>query len=145
MGVRGIEFKSIAVCHDRVKSAEHGFNTIFVLQLDGIRLAHLGDPGHSLSSRQRGEPASSEIRFAPTGRPTVTPKLQEVINLWESLKPRAVILMHFERAKCTIPKYGAGNLVRVILDARRTGASEFSVTKEGLPHSGEILAMGPLR
>ena len=145
MSIKGIEFKGIAVYHDRVKGAERGPNTMFVFQLDGIRLAHLGDLGHPLSLGQLAELAGTEILFAPTGGPAATLELQEVINLWESLKPRIVIPMHFKTAKCTFPKYGAEDVVRLVPDAKRTGASELSMTEEGLPHSNQILIVDPLR
>jgi L-ascorbate metabolism protein UlaG (beta-lactamase superfamily) len=142
--VKGIEFKGIAVYHDQVKGAERGPNTIFVFELDGIRLAHLGDLGHPLAPEQRRELENTEVLFAPTGGPMATLELQEVIDLWASLKPGIVIPMHFKTAKCAFPKYGAEDLIRLRPDAKRVGASEVSLTKEQLPTATQILVLDPL-
>ncbi len=145
MSVKGIEFKGIAVYHDQTKGAERGPNTMFVFQLDGIHLVHLGDLGHPLSPEQLGELEGAEILFAPTGGPPATLELQEVIDLWESIKPRIVIPIHFNTVKCTFNKYDAEDLIRLRPDAKRMGASGLSITKEELPVSTQILILDPLR
>ncbi len=142
--VRGVEFKGIPTYHDRVKGAERGPNNIFVFQMDGIRLAHLGDLGHSLSPEQMGELKATEVLFAPTGGPP-TLELQEVIDLWENLKPRIVIPMHFSTPKWTFAKYKAEDLIRFRPQAKIVGASELSVTVQSLPVSTQILILDPLR
>ncbi len=142
--VKGIEIKGIPTYHDRVKGAQRGPNNIFVFQIDGIRIAHLGDLGHSLSAEQMGELKGTDILFAPTGGgPTL--ELQEAIDLWEKLKPRIVIPMHFATPKCTFPKYNAEDLIRLGQHAKMVGASELSVTIQSLPISTQILILDPLR
>ena len=142
--VEGIEFKGIPTYHDRAKGAQRGPNNIFVFQMDGIRLAHLGDLGHPLSTEQMKELKGTDILFAPTGGgPTLD--LQEVIDLWEKLKPRLVIPMHFATPKCTFLKYKAEDLIRLRPHAKMVGASEFSVTMQDLPVSTQIFILDPLR
>jgi len=53
--VKGLEIKGVMTFHDKVKGAELGANIIFVFQMDGLRLAHLGDLGHPLDSAQIAE------------------------------------------------------------------------------------------
>ena len=143
--LKGLEFKGIAVYHDRVKGKERGPNTIFVFEVDGIRLAHLGDLGHPLSPEQLGELEGTEVLFAPTGGPAATLELQEVIDLWESLKPPVVIPMHFRTAKCSFPKYNADDLISLKPSAKKMGASEISLSKEGLSAPAQILILEPSR
>lgn len=143
--VNGIEFKGIAAYHDRVKGAKRGPNTIFTFDMEGIRLAHLGDLGHPLSSEQLKELEGTEVLFAPTGGPAATLELLEVIDLWERLKPRIVIPMHFNTAQCVFPKYSAEDLTRLRPATKRTGTSELSLAKDGLPGSTQILILDHLR
>jgi L-ascorbate metabolism protein UlaG (beta-lactamase superfamily) len=143
--VRGTEFKGIAVYHDRVKGAERGPNTIFVFRVDGVLLAHLGDLGHPLSSEQAGELEGTEVLFAPVGGPAATLELAEVIDLWERLKPRIVIPMHFRTAKCSFPRYSAEDLLRLRPSAKMVGASEVSLAKDRLPVPTQILVLNPSR
>jgi L-ascorbate metabolism protein UlaG (beta-lactamase superfamily) len=142
--IKGIEFKGIAVYHDRVKGAERGPNTIFLFEIEDIHFTHLGDLGHPLSSEQLGELKNTDVLFAPIGGPMATLELQEVIDLWESLKPRIVIPMHFKTAKCVFPKYSADDLISLRPDAKKVRASEVSLTKGRLPTSTQILILEPL-
>ncbi len=143
--VKGIQFKGIAVYHDRAKGAERGPNIIFAFDLDGVRLAHLGDLGHPLSPEQLKELEGIEVLFAPTGGPAATLEIQEVIGLWETLKPRIVIPMHFKTARCTFPKYSAEDLTRLRPAACITRSCELSVTKSTLPKPTQIMILDHLR
>jgi L-ascorbate metabolism protein UlaG (beta-lactamase superfamily) len=143
--VKGVDFKGIAVYHDRVQGTERGPNTIFTFEVDGIRLTHLGDLGHPLSAEQMGELAGTQVLFAPTGGPAATLELEEVIDLWERLKPAVVIPMHFRTERCSFPKYSADDLVKMRPAAKKAGASEISILKDELPEAIEIVILEPSR
>lgn len=53
--VSGIEFKGIPTYHDTSQGKERGKSTIFCFIVDGVRLCHLGDLGHLLSSKKVAE------------------------------------------------------------------------------------------
>jgi L-ascorbate metabolism protein UlaG (beta-lactamase superfamily) len=143
--VEGVEFKGIATYHDRVKGAERGPNTIFMFRVDSICLTHLGDLGHPLSAEQARELEGTEVLLAPIGGPAATLELMEIVDLWEKLKPGIVIPMHFRTAKCSFPKYSAEDLLRLRSSAKMVGASEVSLTKDGLPAPTQILVLNPSR
>jgi len=142
---KNIEFRGTASYHDQSSGAKSGANTIFSFEVDGIRLTHLGDLGHALSSQQLRELEGTEILLAPTGGAPATLDLREVVDLWESLAPRAVIPMHFKNAKCTFPKYDIDDLVRMRPDGKRTGADNIYFSKENLPAPVQILILDPSR
>jgi len=50
------EVLGVASEHDEVAGTERGPNTIFVFELDGLRVAHFGDFGHALPQRARRLP-----------------------------------------------------------------------------------------
>jgi len=142
---RGVDFRGIATYHDRVQGAERGPNTIFAFEVDGIRLAHLGDLGHPLSNEQLGELESTQVLFAPTGGPAATLELTEVVELWEKLNPQVVLPMHFRTEKCSFPRYAAEDLVNLRPAASRVGASDISLSKDELPASTQVLILEPSR
>ena len=51
----GIEFRGIATAHDQNQGKERGNNTVFCFAIDGIRVCHLGDLGHTLDKAEVGE------------------------------------------------------------------------------------------
>jgi L-ascorbate metabolism protein UlaG (beta-lactamase superfamily) len=142
--VKGIEIHGILTYHDKLKGAELGTNIIFVFQMDGIRLAHMGDLGHALSSAQIAKLKGTDILLVPAGGGNPQ-DFQDIIHLWETLKPHIVIPMHFSTVHCLSQKYQAADLLRLIPDARMIGASEFAVTQPTLPPPTQMYILDPLR
>ena len=139
--VKGIEFRGIACFHDQENGAQRGPNTIFTFAVDGIRITHLGDLGHPLAPESLSQLVGTDLLLAPTGGPGATLELEEVIRLWDSLKPRVVIPMHFKTPKCGFPRYGREDLLRLRPASRATGSSQVSFTPSSLPEPTEILIL----
>ena len=74
-----------------------------------------------------------------------TLEMQEVIDVWESIKPAVVIPMHFKTERCTFPRYSAEDLVSLRPAARKMESSSVSLAKDGLPVSTEIMILEPSR
>jgi len=142
--VKGLEIKGVMTFHDKVKGAELGANVIFTFEMDGLRLAHLGDLGHPLDSAQTAELQGTDILFVPAGGGNPQ-DFQDVIALWQQLKPRLVILMHFATIHCLSQKYKAEDLVKLVAGAKIIGDNQVSVTKDSLPASTQMFILDPLR
>jgi L-ascorbate metabolism protein UlaG (beta-lactamase superfamily) len=89
------EVVAIASEHDEAAGTERGPNTIFVFELDGVRIAHFGDFGQStLRDEQAGAIGQVDLVFLPVGAgPTIGPEQAAVII--ERLGPRWVVPMHY--------------------------------------------------
>ena len=142
--LKGIEIKGLMTFHDRVNGARLGVNIIFTFQMDGIRLTHLGDLGHPLAPAQIAELKGPDILFVPAGGGNPQ-DFQDVINLWEQLKPRIVIPMHFSTVHCLSQKYRAEDLLRLVPIAKIIGAGEICVTSKTLPPPTQMFILDPLR
>jgi L-ascorbate metabolism protein UlaG (beta-lactamase superfamily) len=51
--VQDVRIRSVGVYHDTMQGMERGKNTIFIIEVDGLRIVHLGDLGHLLSESER--------------------------------------------------------------------------------------------
>lgn len=93
------EVVAIASEHDTAAGTERGPNTIFVFELDGLRVAHFGDFGQrSLREEQAVAIGSPDLVFLPIGAgPTIGPEQAAVIV--EELGPRWVVPMHYRTAR----------------------------------------------
>src|SRR5207244_7918721 len=80
--------------HDAKKGAERGKNTAFVIEIDELRVCHLGDLGHVPTADQVEELSGAEVLLVPVGgRTTIdAAAAAEVVSL---LEPRIVVPMHF--------------------------------------------------
>lgn len=89
------EVLAIASEHDEAAGTERGPNTIFVLSLDGVRIAHFGDFGQqSLRDEQAAAVGQVDLLFLPVGDgPTIG--AEQAAAIVERLGPRWVVPMHY--------------------------------------------------
>jgi L-ascorbate metabolism protein UlaG (beta-lactamase superfamily) len=89
------EITAIASEHDQAAGTERGPNTIFVFELDGLRVAHFGDFGQSaLRDEQAAAIGRVDLLILPVGGgPTIGADGADAII--ERLQPRWVVPMHY--------------------------------------------------
>ena len=140
--VKGLEFLGIGSYHDNVCGAQRGPNTIFCFTVDGTRVCHCGDLGHTLDSNTLKAIGHVDVLLFPTGGPPQTIDLNEAIMLWDKMKPGVIIPMHFHSSKLLFPKYRLEDLLKLKPDAILTGKSELEFTAGKVP-SGQIMILEP--
>jgi L-ascorbate metabolism protein UlaG (beta-lactamase superfamily) len=81
--------------HDAAQGANRGRNTTYLMEMEDLRLCHLGDLGHAPSSKQIEELSGIDVLFAPVGGvSTIDAKTAaEIVRL---LNPKIVIPMHYQ-------------------------------------------------
>jgi L-ascorbate metabolism protein UlaG (beta-lactamase superfamily) len=52
---KDVKIRTVGVYHDGSEGLQYGKNTVFILEIDGWRIAHLGDLGHLLTPEQLAE------------------------------------------------------------------------------------------
>ncbi|HEY4427943.1 MAG TPA: MBL fold metallo-hydrolase [Solirubrobacteraceae bacterium] len=89
------EIIAVASEHDEAAGTERGPNTIFVFEMDGIRVAHFGDFGQrELRDEQAAALGDVDLLFVPVGAgPTVG--AAQAAAIVERLSPRLVVPMHY--------------------------------------------------
>lgn len=93
--IMGVSIIGIPSFHDDKKGAERGQNTIYVYEMDGLRLAHLGDLGHALSEETVEQIGDIDILMVPVGgKYTIGPK--EAVTVVQDIDPYIVLPMHYK-------------------------------------------------
>lgn len=89
------EVVAIASEHDEQAGTARGPNTIFVFELDGVRVCHFGDFGQSaLREEQAAAIGEIDLMFIPIGGgPTIG--ADQATAIIERLSPRWVVPMHY--------------------------------------------------
>jgi L-ascorbate metabolism protein UlaG (beta-lactamase superfamily) len=89
------EITAIASEHDETAGTERGPNTIFVFELEGLRVAHFGDFGQSaLRDEQAASIGRVDLLILPVGGgPTIG--ADGAAAIIERLQPRWVVPMHY--------------------------------------------------
>ena len=107
---------AIASEHDEQAGTARGSNTIFVFELDGLRVCHFGDFGQSkLRDEQAAAIGAVDLLFLPVGGgPTIG--AEQATAIVERLQPRWVVPMHYRT-----PRIGFLETADAFLELLRPG------------------------
>jgi len=92
---KDVKIRSVGTYHDTMQGLQRGKNTIFILEVDGLRIVHLGDLGHTLTEDQIQQIGPVDVLMIPIGGVFTLngARAKEVIA---QLKPKRYILpMHY--------------------------------------------------
>jgi L-ascorbate metabolism protein UlaG (beta-lactamase superfamily) len=93
--ISGVSIIGLPSFHDDKKGKIRGKNIIYIIEMDGLRIVHLGDLGHKLSEQEIESLGSIDILMVPTGGeftigPTVAAEVTRAID------PYIIIPMHYQ-------------------------------------------------
>jgi len=93
--IGGTFITGVATFHDDEKGSQRGKNTIYIIEMDGITLCHLGDLGHPLNPNLIEEIGDIHILFLPVGEVTTIP-IDTAAEIVRQLEPSIVVPMHYK-------------------------------------------------
>lgn len=142
--VVGVTIYGFTSFHDSVKGQKRGKNTIYLINLDGIKLAHLGDLGSLLPESSLEELNSPDVLFIPVGGTyTIDPK--EAVKVISQLEPKIVIPMHYRvsqsspslaKALCPVEDF-----LKEIGAEETKPVSNLIVTPDKLPEETKVVVL----
>lgn len=93
--IAGVLITGIRTYHDQDEGATLGKNIAYVLELEGLRICHLGDLGHVPSPEQVEAMSGVDILLTPVGGGSTigATAAAETVSL---LEPKLVIPMHYQ-------------------------------------------------
>jgi L-ascorbate metabolism protein UlaG (beta-lactamase superfamily) len=139
--ISGVLIIGIATFHDTQRGQVRGKNTVYVMEIDGVSVCHLGDLGHVLSSEQVEEIGNVDVLLLPVGGgSTINAAVSaEVIR---QLEPKAVIPMHYKTPAIKREL----DSVNVFLKEMGMGQIEprpkLTLSKSNLPLSTQVFLLG---
>jgi L-ascorbate metabolism protein UlaG (beta-lactamase superfamily) len=92
--VAGVSVIGVPSYHDAEKGAKHGRNTIYLIEIDDVRVCHLGDLGSALDDAEAEAISAPDVLLVPVGGRTVINAAQAA-QVVRQLEPRFVVPMHY--------------------------------------------------
>lgn len=138
-----VKIRGVRTYHDNQGGAKRGPNLVFVIEADGLRIAHCGDLGHLLTDEQLAEIGPVDILIVPAGGRMVL-GAQGAADVMRQLKPTVGIPMHYRTkalgllGKLLFEK--ADNFVAASGSPSRT-AKELDVSRETLGDYAGVVVM----
>ena len=142
MEIKGVKFTGVATYHDENKGKDRGTNAITCMEMDGIRLCHLGDLGHSLSPQEITQIGKVDILLVPVGG-FFTINAAVASDVSAKLKPKVIIPMHFKNDCCAYPIAGVEDFLKNKDNARMMDTSEVEFKADKLPTVTQIMVLKP--
>lgn len=84
----------IRTYHDSDSGSRLGYNTVYLIEVEGMIICHLGDLGHPLQSDQIEAMAQCDILLAPAGGGPVI-SIEQAAEVVALLEPKIVIPMQY--------------------------------------------------
>jgi len=135
LDVHGVRVRGIASLHQE----EGGDNNLYVLSLEGMRIAHLGDLGTLLNETQRAALADVKVLLVPVGGNYTIDAKQAAAILDGMASVKLVIPMHFKTAAIADWPIATVEEFEGLMDnVHRVGASTIEVTCASLPEQREV-------
>jgi L-ascorbate metabolism protein UlaG (beta-lactamase superfamily) len=95
--IHGAFVTGVSTFHDGEKGAERGKNIAFIVEMEDIKVCHLGDLGHTPTADQVEEMVGCDVLMVPVGGDSTIDgaKAAEVVSLLEA---KLVLPMHYKTA-----------------------------------------------
>ncbi len=134
------EVLAVSSEHDEAAGTERGHNTIFVFELDGVRIAHFGDFGQSeLRAEQAEAIGTVDMVFIPVGGgPTIGGR--QAAEIARRLGARWVVPMHYRTERISFLE-PADEFLEVIGEVHNADGPAFDTAD--LPAGDELIAVVP--
>jgi len=135
----GIKIKGIDSFHDTEQGKERGKNTIFVFDIDGLTVCHLGDLGEIMLSEQVEAIGGCDILMIPVGGfDTIGPK--EAAKVLSLLEPKIVIPMHFQVGKMQNIE-PLSHFLKEVGEEAPEKVSRLKLTSKDLPEKTKVVVL----
>lgn len=139
--IKGVFITGLASFHDERKGADHGPNTIYLIEMEGLKLCHLGDLGHIPGADTLEVLSGADILFVPVGGgPTIGwAQAMELVGL---LDPRIVIPMHCRTELTRSPRLETAD--QFLQEMGAEGAApqpNLRVSAGGLPEETKVIVL----
>ncbi len=93
--ISGAFLTAIPTYHDEERGGERGQNLVFVIEMEGIKICHLGDLGHAPTADQAEDMTGADVLMIPVGGDSTIDgaKAAEIVPM---LDARIIIPMHYK-------------------------------------------------
>ena len=135
--VSGVLIWGIATFHDDSRGQERGKNTVYLFEVDGVTLCHLGDLGHVLTVGQVEELGNVDVLLLPVGGVATidAPVAAEVVR---QVEPKVVVPMHYQTKALKWALEPVGRFLKEMGAKEIEARPKVSFTKANLPLSTQV-------
>jgi L-ascorbate metabolism protein UlaG (beta-lactamase superfamily) len=123
-----------------VKGQSRGKNTIYLMEIDGINVCHLGDLGHILNDAQVEEIGNVDVLLLPVGGVN-TINAAMAAEVIRKLEPKVVIPMHYKTPQTSRELDPVENFLKEMAVTQLEPRPKFTVSRTNLPLTTQVIVL----
>jgi L-ascorbate metabolism protein UlaG (beta-lactamase superfamily) len=138
--IAGVFIAGIGTYHDGQKGSLRGKNTAYMIEMDNVRICHLGDLGHLPTPEQVEDMSGADVLLIPVGgnNSIDAAAAAEVVGL---LEPAAVIPMHYKTALSAAPLDPLQRFLKEMGLTEVEPLAKVSFNPSNLPHETQVIVL----
>jgi len=126
--------------HDREGGKTRGKNTVYVMEIDGMSVCHLGDLGHALTAEQVEEIDDVDVLLVPVGGAS-TINAATAAEVVRQIEPKAVIPMHYKTPALNRELEPVDRFLKEIGIKELQSQPKLSISRSSLPASTQVFLL----
>jgi L-ascorbate metabolism protein UlaG (beta-lactamase superfamily) len=131
--VKGVNITGFLTYHDQKEGKERGVNTTYLIEIEGIKICHLGDIGQDkLDNAQLELIDGVDILMIPVGG-VYTVNGEEAADLINQIEPKIVIPMHYKIQGLAIKLEGLEEFLNEMGVTKKESVDKLTIKKKDLP------------
>ena len=138
--ISGVLILGISTYHDSVKGQSRGKNTIYLMEIDGVNILHLGDLGHALNDQQAEEIGNVDVLLLPVGGVN-TINAAMAAEVIRKLEPKVVVPMHYKTEKGSADLEPVENFLKEMGKTLVEPRPKLTISRNSLPLTTEVVVL----
>ena len=139
--VKGVNITGIETYHDTAKGRERGLNTVYVIEVEGIRILHIGDFGEEKMREETLEAVGdADILMIPVGG-VYTIEGTAAARIARQVEPALVIPMHYKIPGLKVPLQGPEQFLKEMGVKDAEPQEKLTIRKKDIPEDGKIVVV----
>lgn len=138
--IKNVFITGVPTAHDKKGGKDRGANTVYVFDMDGLTVCHLGDLGHVLLQPQVEALGNVNVLLVPIGAVSTigAGEASEIVSL---LEPQIVIPMHYAHADLKFKLDAATKFFKEMGIKAPAPIPSLKVTKDSLPKETQVVLL----
>jgi L-ascorbate metabolism protein UlaG (beta-lactamase superfamily) len=138
--ISGVLILGVTTYHDSVKGQSRGKNTIYLMEIDGVNVLHLGDLGHALNDQQAEEIGNVDVLLLPVGGVN-TINAAMAAEVIRKLEPKVVVPMHYRTEKGSSDLEPVENFLKEMGKTLVEPRPKLTLSRNSLPLTTEVVVL----
>jgi L-ascorbate metabolism protein UlaG (beta-lactamase superfamily) len=140
--IKNVFITGIATAHDKKGGKDRGANTVYVVEMDGLTICHLGDLGHVPTQPQTEAIGDVDILLLPIGGVS-TIGASDAAEIVSMIEPHVVIPMHYSNEDLKFKLESPAKFFKEMGLKAPKPVESLKATKDSLPKEPQVMLLQP--